>query len=364
MSGLPDVKTLKQCASFSLTVLPYVSQLTTFPTELYNILISAASSDNSPPVLTALKGLYLSTNPLISGFAFALFLAPIFLIVSEVNKNYSQVDRLWSILPTLFNAHFSVYGHLAGVDTRRLDMLVAASTVWSGRLTFNYWRKGGYSIGSEDYRWEILRTKISPLLFFVFNVLFIALAQCVLLFSIATPTYILLLTAKVPETETPTADLIISRLLIGLVMLEWFADQQQWTYQNAKKTYKEKAQVPPGYEAEDFERGFNVTGLWAWSRHPNFAAEQGVWIMVYQWSTYVTDVYFNWTLVGCISYVILFQASTWFTELISAGKYPEYKEYQQRVGKFLPRWSTATKDEEKEEEAEIERKAKGKQRAE
>lgn len=21
------------------------------------------------------------------------------------------------------------------------------------RLTFNYWRKGGYSIGSEDYRW-------------------------------------------------------------------------------------------------------------------------------------------------------------------------------------------------------------------
>lgn len=41
-----------------------------------------------------------------------------------------------------------------------------------------------------------------------------------------------------------------------------------------------------------------------------------------------------------MSYVILFQGSTWFTELITAGKYPEYKEYQLRVNRFLPRFST------------------------
>lgn len=23
------------------------------------------------------------------------------------------------------------------------------------RLTFNYWRKGGYNVGSEDYRWSV-----------------------------------------------------------------------------------------------------------------------------------------------------------------------------------------------------------------
>lgn len=37
-----------------------------------------------------------------------------------------------------------------------------------------------------------------------------------------------------------------------------------------------------------------------------------------------------------MSYLILFQASTWFTELITASKYPEYKEYQNRVSKFVP----------------------------
>jgi hypothetical protein len=38
-----------------------------------------------------------------------------------------------------------------------------------------------------------------------------------------------------------------------------------------------------------------------------------------------------------MSYLILFQASTWFTELITAGKYEDYQEYQQRVGKFVPK---------------------------
>jgi steroid 5-alpha reductase family enzyme len=61
---------------------------------------------------------------------------------------------------------------------------------------------------------------------------------------------------------------------------------------------------------------------------------------LYQWSCFVTDSLYNWTGVGAIGYLCLFQASTWFTEKITAGKYPEYKEYQQRVGKFLPKLSS------------------------
>ena len=33
---------------------------------------------------------------------------------------------------------------------------------------------------------------------------------------------------------------------------------------------------------------------------------------------------------------MLFQGSTWLTEAISAGKYPEYSEYQKQVGRFIP----------------------------
>lgn len=60
---------------------------------------------------------------------------------------------------------------------------------------------------------------------------------------------------------------------------------------------------------------------------------------VYQWSCFATGSIYNWAGVGAIGYLALFQASTWFTELISAKKYPEYKEYQKRVSKFVPKLS-------------------------
>lgn len=41
----------------------------------------------------------------------------------------------------------------------------AMLTMLQIRLTFNYWRKGGYQIGSEDYRWFVkLHPKTLPTL--------------------------------------------------------------------------------------------------------------------------------------------------------------------------------------------------------
>lgn len=187
---------------------------------------------------------------------------------------------------------------------------------------------------------DVLRTKISPGLFFVFNVLFISLAQSILLFAIATPSYILLLASRVDGLMS-FWDIIAARVLMGLVLFEFFADQQQWDFQKAKKTYLDTAKVPHRYDQVDLDRGFVVTGLWSWSRHPNFLAEQAVWACLYQWSCLVTGTVYNWTGIGALSYLFLFQASTWFTELITAKKYPEYAEYQQRVGKFLPTLSSS-----------------------
>jgi steroid 5-alpha reductase family enzyme len=170
---LPRVKSLQDCADFSKTVAPYLPQLWTLPQQ-----ILARYND-----LDALKHLYLSTNPLITGFAFAMyFLAPVVLIVSEVNKNYSQVDRVWSMLPVLYNCHYAIWAHLAGVPAQRLDHVMAVSILWGARLTFNYWRKGGYSIGSEDYRWQIVRHYVGPVGMFVLNVTFISWGQ-----SVSTP---------------------------------------------------------------------------------------------------------------------------------------------------------------------------------
>jgi hypothetical protein len=109
------------CSDFSTTVTPFLDQLRPLPA----ILLESATNP------AALKQIYLDTNPLISALAFSLALSPIFLLVSEINKNYSQVDRLWSILPTIYNAHYVLYAHLMGFETKRLDTLLAASCIWS-----------------------------------------------------------------------------------------------------------------------------------------------------------------------------------------------------------------------------------------
>ena len=49
-------------------------------------------------------------------------------------------------------------------------------TAWGARLTFNFARKGGYT-GMEDYRWAVLRGRMKPWQFQLFNLFFIVLYQ-------------------------------------------------------------------------------------------------------------------------------------------------------------------------------------------
>ena len=121
--ALPNVKTLQDCADFGLTVRPFIPQLTTLPLQLLQ-------SWSNPQEL---KEIYMATNPLISALAFSLFISPIFVLISEINKNYSQVDRAWSLLPTVYNTHFVIYAHMAGLPTQRMDTMLAFSGVWSVR---------------------------------------------------------------------------------------------------------------------------------------------------------------------------------------------------------------------------------------
>lgn len=127
--ALPVVKSFADIIDYNKTILPYIPQLYDLPQQVWQ-------SISNP---RALMLLYVSTNPLISAFAVSLFLFPIFLVVSEINRNYSQVDRCWSILPTIYNAHFVAYAHVMRLDTTRLDVLLGLSVLWSVSLPRRFW---------------------------------------------------------------------------------------------------------------------------------------------------------------------------------------------------------------------------------
>ena len=108
-------------------------------------------------------------------------------------------------------------------------------------------------------------------------------------------------------------------------------------FHHAKGQYKDTGAVPAGWRRADLDVGFNTTGLFRYCRHPNFAAEQAVWLALFEWSCRAAraDEWANWTVVAPAAYLALFQASTWLTELLTARKYPVYREYQRGVSMFV-----------------------------
>jgi steroid 5-alpha reductase family enzyme len=253
-------------------------------------------------------------------------------IVGELTNNNSQVDKLWSILPIAYVWVVTDYGNYAP----RLVLMSILATIWGIRLTVNFAMKGAYQwrfwAGEEDYRWQVLRQKpeFKPRWkWMLFNLFFISGYQNALILLFTLPTIVVLQNSHVP---LGIFDYIVVGLMFFFIALEMVADIQQWNFQS-----KKWALIKAGEELTDnFQKGFLDKGLWTYSRHPNYFAEQAIWICFYFFSVAASGQCFNWSIAGCMLLIVLFQGSSTFSEEISSGKYPEYREYQKKARRFLP----------------------------
>lgn len=227
-------------------------------------------------------------------------------------------------------------------------------TIWGARLTYNFWRKDGYKLSTEDYRWIHVRKMFNypekQLLWQVFNFTFIAFFQNYLLLSIVLPMWAVLSS----RSGLNLADLILAVAILIFILIETVADQQQWNFQTRKYKWLGSKKTDKGFqkrEIDGFKRGFIVDGLFAYTRHPNFFGEISIW-----WTYYLFSVsaqvssfseltfasFFNYTFIGAFVLTVLFHNSTDLTERISKQKYPEYGKYQKHVSRiipFLPRYN-------------------------
>lgn len=251
-------------------------------------------------------------------------------LVSTISGNYSQVDKLWSLIPI---AYVWMVAFETGFEAR-LVLMALLVTAWGLRLTYNFSRKGGYSwkfwTGEEDYRWSVLLAKPefkAKWRWMAFNLFFISLYQMGLILLMTLPAV-----RSMDGLPLGWPDYLLAALVLFIIVIETIADQQQWAYQKEKK----KALAVGGEIQDKYRKGFVQTGLWSLSRHPNFAAEQAVWIVFYFFSVIATGHWLNWSVMGAILLVLLFWGSSSFTESITAGKYPDYADYQKRVPRFIP----------------------------
>jgi steroid 5-alpha reductase family enzyme len=258
-----------------------------------------------------------------------LMLASLCFVVSSITKNYSQVDKLWSIAPVIYAWQIASLTNW----NERMVLIASLITLWGIRLTFNFARRGGYSWkfweGEEDYRWAVLREKPefqAPWKWFLFNLFFISFYQMGLVLAIVFP-----MIKAGTKSPVNSVEYLLALIVVFWISLEFIADQQQYRFQQEKYRRK-KAREDLG----DFAHGFTRSGLWAFSRHPNYAAEQLIWVTIYFFSVAATGSIINWSIPGAILLLLLFYGSSNFSEEISVSKYPEYKDYQKTVKRFIP----------------------------
>merc|ERR1719460_1374179 len=123
-------------------------------------------------------------------------------------------------------------------------------------------------------------------------------------------------------TPLKPLDLVAVALTVLVLVGEHVADLQQFDYQTEK--YRRKgAKEPMG----EYARGFIETGLWAYSRHPNYFCEVSMWWCFYLFSIAATGRWLNWTIWGVIFLTGLFvlpRASLDVTEALSSRKYKAF----------------------------------------
>ncbi|MBR5721597.1 MAG: DUF1295 domain-containing protein [Clostridia bacterium] len=258
-------------------------------------------------------------------------------IAGEITHNYSQMDKLWSLLPIVYTWVIAFRSDL-NIRTVVYALIVSA---WGIRLTVNFARKGAYRIkfweGNEDYRWSIVRK--NPIfshgfVWTLFNLLFISTYQNLLVLAICLPS----LACAESTAGFGAADVLAAVLALAFLLLETVSDEYQWAFHRKKKALLNEnanlADVPYPYSL-----GFNTFGPWAYMRHPNYLGEQGMWLSLYIFAIAagVTKFgIFHITFAGPLLLVLLFMGSSVLGEKISSGKYPKYADYTSQVCKYIP----------------------------
>eukprot|EP00198_Chlamydomonas_reinhardtii_P001994 XP_001691330.1 predicted protein [Chlamydomonas reinhardtii] len=270
---------------------------------------------------TALYSIWAHQDPLVLAEALALLAAALCWVWYLATHNCSHVDRM------------------CGADMRLL-LACALTAAWGCRLTYNFARKGGYSLRFEDYRWAVVRTLMPRALFEVFNLVFVAAVQHALCLAITLPAFVAATAAHKARQAGGTPEPMGAGGWVGvaafavLLLGEVVADEQQWAFQRHKHALIAAGKPRRG----DYRRGFRTSGLFRFSRHPAFFCEYSLWWAVYMLCAVgPSHCGLGWAAAGSVGLTVLFHAgSLWITERISVSKYPEYAAYQATTSALVP----------------------------
>ncbi|MCR5976625.1 DUF1295 domain-containing protein [Gordonia jinghuaiqii] len=234
---------------------------------------------------------------------------------SRAFANSSMYDAYWSVVPPALLLYWWAAGD-AGLDAVHCWVIAAVVTVWAVRLTAN-WASGWPGLQHEDWRYPMLKARGGRAEFLV-DLVAIHLVPTVQVFAGMIPVYI-----AVTHPGETVVWLTVVAAVVGLaaVALEYGADAQLRRFTAHRR---------PGAVLD--------TGLWAWSRHPNYFGEFLFWVSMALFGIAASPGDWWWLCIGAVAMAAMFLgASIPMMEARSLERRPGYQDVVDRVPRFIPR---------------------------
>lgn len=229
-------------------------------------------------------------------------------------KNSSFYDAYWSVAPPVFLLFLILISGAETADFRQILVSVAL-ILWAIRLTFN-WARHWKGIKMEDWRYVELKKK-GGIQAFIADFIGIHFFPTALVFALCLPLY----PALVDHTSELTVfDMLAFAVCLSAITLETIADEQLRIFKHRIKDPQE----------------FMKSGLWAYSRHPNYFGEWLFWFGIFLFGWLANPVYW-WTGFGALFLLLMFIFITGpMMDKRMKEKRPEYAEHMKKVSGFFP----------------------------
>lgn len=229
-------------------------------------------------------------------------------LLSFVTHKYSHVDSMWSLFMLITACVSAIFMQDLSL---RAWLVLAGVSVWAFRLSiFLTWRNWG----KEDHRYDTIRQNNEP--HFWFKSLYIIFAfQAILAWVISYPLYVSI------NSQTSMQWLDAAAILLFLTGFYWEAVADWQLMQFRRKPAN--------------SNGVLQTGLWRYSRHPNYFGECLIWWGFALFGAASGDPWV-WVSPVIMTFLLLKVSGVSLMEQTIHSRRPGYAEYVQRTNAFIP----------------------------
>ena len=229
--------------------------------------------------------------------------------------NTSFYDAYWSVAPPVVAVWFALApGGVAVFDRQLLVFLLVL--LWAARLTWN-WARGWTGLAHEDWRYVDFRKKTSRAGYWVVSLVGLHAIPTLVVFLGLLPLWLALHDGM---RRLNGVDVLAALVTLAGVAFELFADNQLRRFRLSNP--------PPGATLE--------SGLWAWSRHPNYLGEMLFWLGLALFGAAAAGFVW-WAWLGVAAMVAMFLGTSIpMKERRMLERRPSYAERQKRVSLLIP----------------------------